>query len=56
MSMLVILGLTWTMLALPLALVVGRVLRSAGRSVPYADWTDEVEQFLREQPSTRAAG
>jgi len=55
MSMLVILGLSWTMLALPLALVLGRALRSAGCStaVPLAD---EVEQFLRAQPSSRAAG
>ena len=55
MSMLLILATTWTMLSLPVALILGRALRSAGRT-PGFDWTDEVEQFLREQASPRAAG
>ena len=55
MSMLLILATTWTMLSLPVALILGRALRSAGRTSGF-DWTDEVEQFLREQASPRAAG
>jgi hypothetical protein len=56
MAVLLVVGLTWTLFAVPAALIVGRALRCAGRLEAPAAWTDEVEQFLREQPGARAAG
>jgi hypothetical protein len=56
MSVLLIIGLTWTLLAVPAALIIGRALRRADRAPDSSAWTDEVEHFLRTQPGARAAG
>jgi hypothetical protein len=56
MGVLLVIGLTWALLSVTTALVVGRMIRGAGRPAGAAAWTDEVEQFLREQSGTHTAG
>lgn len=49
MTWLAIIGIAWTVLALGLALLLGRGIALADRAERPASWTDEVEVFLREQ-------
>ena len=54
MTWLLVIGLTWTLLALVAAVVVGYYIRSASSTAAAAAWTDEVDHFLRDQqPRTR---
>ncbi len=55
MTGLAIIGVTWAAAALGLGLLVGRGIALADRAGQPADWTDEVERFLREQAAPPAA-
>lgn len=46
-------GSAWTLAALPLAVLVGRGIRLADDTAGAPSWTDDVEQFLREQAPAR---
>jgi hypothetical protein len=51
MSLVITAGLGWALLALPVALLVGRGIRLADDTAAAPFRTDDVEQFLREQAS-----
>ncbi|MGY1846846.1 hypothetical protein [Blastococcus sp. SYSU DS1021] len=54
MTWLLVIGLSWTLLALGAAVVVGRGIRSANTPAAPAAWTDEVEKHLRQQSDPRS--
>ncbi len=47
-------GSAWALLALPVAMLVGRVIRLADETAEAPFRTDGVEQFLREQAAAQA--
>lgn len=46
-------GTAWTLLALPVAVLLGRGIRAADDAAAAPFRTDDVEQFLREQAPAR---
>lgn len=53
MAMVITAGLAWTVLALPVAVLLGRGIRQADDAARAPFRTDDVEQFLREQAAAR---
>lgn len=53
MDLVIAVGSAWALLALPVAVLVGRGIRLADRTAPAPSWTDDVEHYLRGQASTR---
>jgi hypothetical protein len=52
MTWLLVAALAWVLLALPLALVLGRGLRMVDDSASRRSWVDEVERYVHEQAAT----
>jgi hypothetical protein len=51
MAWVLVVALLWVLLAMPMAVVVGRGIRLADKRAMPAPWTDQVEEYLREQAS-----
>ena len=49
MAWVLVAALVWVLLAVAVAVVIGRAIRLADKRVMPAPWTDQVEEYLREQ-------
>ena len=53
MTVVLLVGLVWTLLSIPVAVVIGRGVRLADRDQSAAPWTDDVERYLRAHAGTQ---
>jgi hypothetical protein len=53
MTWVIAIGSAWTLVALPMAVLIGRGIRLANDVAAAPSWTDDVEQFLRAQAAAR---
>ncbi|MGY2126989.1 hypothetical protein [Blastococcus sp. SYSU DS0617] len=55
MTTVLLAGLAWTTLALPVALLLGRAIRLGDEAAEAPFGTDSVERYLREQASAQSS-